>query len=188
VLIAALAIAGCGGSKHATSTTSTPTTASPPTTSSTASTPATTTTSSTSTTTAPAKRKAKTKAAGSGGVSAQPSSPKSGSGSSPGTSVKNPAGGSGSARVPATFTIRASGVSPTTVSAPAFLAVQVTAISADGQPHTVVVKVPGKQRTLSVPAHGRASVLIPGLKAGDYPVEIDGKPRAKLTIGGEPGP
>jgi hypothetical protein len=120
-------------------------------------------------------------------VSAQPS-PKSGGGSSTGTSVKNPAGGSGSARVPATFTIRASGVSPATVSAPAFLAVQVTAISADGQPHTVVVQVPGKQRTLSVPAHGRASVLIPGLKAGDYPVEIDGKARAKLTIGGEPGP
>jgi hypothetical protein len=31
-------------------------------------------------------------------------------------------------------------------------------------------------------------VLLPGLKAGDYTVDIDGKPRAKLIIGGEPGP
>lgn len=86
------------------------------------------------------------------------------------------------------FTIRASGVSPATVSAPAFLAVEVTVISADGQPHTVIVQLPGSRRILRVPAHGRASVLLPGLKAGDYNVEIDGKPRAKLIIGGEPGP
>jgi hypothetical protein len=52
----------------------------------------------------------------------------------------------------------------------------------------VVITTPGAHRTLSVPAHGRASLLLPGLKAGDYPVEIDGKPSAKLIIGGEPGP
>ena len=84
--------------------------------------------------------------------------------------------------------MRASGVSPPTVSAPAFLAVQLTGVSGDGQTHTVVVELPGKRQTLSVPAHGRASVLLPGLKAGDYVVEIDGKPLAKLLIGGEPGP
>jgi hypothetical protein len=75
------------------------------------------------------------------------------------------------------------------VSAPAFLAVQLTVVSGDGQSHAVVVKLPpGKERRLSVPANGRASVLIPGLKAGEYAVEIDGKPRAVLLIGGEPGP
>jgi hypothetical protein len=74
------------------------------------------------------------------------------------------------------------------VSAPAFLAVQVTVVSADGKPHSVVVESPDRQRKLTVPANGKASVLLPGLKAGDYPVEIDGKPRAKLIIGGEPGP
>jgi hypothetical protein len=120
-------------------------------------------------------------------VSAQPS-PKSGGGSSPGTSVKSPAGGSSNARVPATFTIRASGVSPATVSAPAFLAVQLTVVSGDGKGHAVVVVLPEGGRSLSVPANGRASTLIPGLRAGEYAVKIDGKTRAVLLIGGEPGP
>jgi hypothetical protein len=120
-------------------------------------------------------------------VSAQPS-PKSGGGSSPGTKVKSPAGGSSNARVPATFTIGATGVSPKTVSAPAFLAVQLTVVSGDGKGHAVVVVLPEGRRSLSVPAHGRASTLIPGLKAGQYAVDIDGKPRAVLLIGGEPGP
>lgn len=121
-------------------------------------------------------------------MSAQPSSSKSGGGSSPGTNVKRPAGGSSNARVPATFTIHANRVSPASVSAPAFLAVRLTVVSGDGQSHAIAVKLAGEQRRLSVPAHGRASVLIPGLKAGDYGVEIDGKVRAMLLIGGEPGP
>ena len=48
--------------------------------------------------------------------------------------------------------------------------------------------LPDGRPLLNVPAHGRASVLIPGLKAGEYAIEIDGKPRAVLLIGGEPGP
>jgi hypothetical protein len=118
-------------------------------------------------------------------VSAQPNS---GGGSSPGTSVVKPAGGSSNARVPATFTVRASGVSPATVSAPAFLAIQLTVVSNDGKRHAVAVVLPGGRRLLSVPANGHASTLIPGLKAGEYAVDIDGKPRAVLLIGGEPGP
>jgi hypothetical protein len=78
-------------------------------------------------------------------------------------------------------------VSPATVSAPAFLAVSVTVSSGDGNAHKVVVQTP-TPHTLSVPAHGHASVLLPGLKAGDYAIEVDGKPKAKLVIGGEPGP
>jgi hypothetical protein len=120
-------------------------------------------------------------------VSAQPS-PKTGGGSSPGTTVKKPAGGSSNARVPATFTVRASGVSPATVSAPAFLAVQLTVVSGDGKRHAVAVVLPDGRRLLNIPANGRASTLIPGLKAGEYAVDIDGKPRAVLLIGGEPGP
>jgi hypothetical protein len=99
-----------------------------------------------------------------------------------------PAGGSSNARVPATFTIGASGsVSPQTVSAPAFLAVALTVVSNDGHRHQVVVHTP-VSRSLTVPANGHASVLIGGLRAGDYRVEIDGSQRAKLVIGGEPGP
>jgi hypothetical protein len=188
-LIAALAIVGCGGSKHPSTTSSASTTASTPTTSTAASAP---TTPGTTTTASPkpkpkAKPNSNTTTSSSGGVSAQPSTTSSG-GSSPGTKVKSPAGGSSNARVPATFTIRANKVTPATVSAPAFLAVQLTAVSGDGQPHTVVVKLPEGPRKLTVPAHGRASVLIPGLKAGEYAVEIDGKTRAVLLIGGEPGP
>jgi hypothetical protein len=139
------------------------------------------------TTSTPSTKATQPKSPSSGGVSAQPTTGPSAA-SSPGTSVKHPAGGSAKARVPATFTVRASGsVSPTSVSAPAFLAVELTVISGDGRPHRVVVQTPGK-RALSVPANGRASVLLPGLKAGDYAVELDGAPRAKLVIGGEPGP
>jgi hypothetical protein len=39
-----------------------------------------------------------------------------------------------------------------------------------------------------VPAHGRAALLIGGLRAGTYAVEVDGHPKASLIIGGEPGP
>jgi hypothetical protein len=42
--------------------------------------------------------------------------------------------------------------------------------------------------SLSVPANGKASVLVPGLKAGEYRLEIDGATRGGLLIGGEPGP
>lgn len=51
----------------------------------------------------------------------------------------------------------------------------------------MVVHTP-TSRSLTVPAGGRASVLIGGLKAGDYGLDVDGTPRAKLVIGGEPGP
>ena len=42
--------------------------------------------------------------------------------------------------------------------------------------------------TLIVPAGGRASTLIRGLRAGQYAIDIDGTPRGTLIIGGEPGP
>jgi hypothetical protein len=184
--MAALVIAGCGGSKPTTSTSSTTNSSASSTTTST-STPTTPTTPGTTST--PATKTPTTTTQGSGGVSAQPSTTGASGGSSPGTKVKNPAGGSGNARVPATFTIRAGGsVTPPTVSAPAFLAVQLTVVSGDGRPHKVGIQTPPSQRALSVPAHGHASVLLPGLKAGDYAVQIDGVPRAKLVIGGEPGP
>jgi hypothetical protein len=78
-------------------------------------------------------------------------------------------------------------VSPRTVSAPAFLAVSLTVVSRDGHRHQVLVHTP-VPRSLTVPASGRSSLLIGGLKAGDYGVDIDGSQRAKLLIGGEPGP
>jgi hypothetical protein len=104
------------------------------------------------------------------------------------TTTGAPAGGAQRVRLPATFTVRPGGrLDPPTVSSPAFLAVEVTVISRDGRSHRVVVRVPSP-RTLSVPAGGRASVLIGGLRQGRYGIDLDGAPRGALEIGGEPGP
>ena len=120
----------------------------------------------------------------SGGVAPQPPA----GGGAHRTKVDKPAGGSANARVPATFTISRSGsVSPPTVSAPAFLAISLTVVSGDGKPHQVRLLTLAPH-VLHVPAGGRATTLIGGLKAGSYAIQIDGKPKAKLVIGGEPGP
>jgi hypothetical protein len=99
-----------------------------------------------------------------------------------------PAGASTNVRVPATFTIGAGGaVTPPSVSSPAFLAVQLTVISGDGSAHKVVLETP-TSHSLSVPAHGRASLLIPGQRSGHYVLMVDGASRGALLIGGQPGP
>jgi hypothetical protein len=73
------------------------------------------------------------------------------------------------------------------VSAPAFLALQISISSADGASHQVALGTPAPHM-LGVAAHGHASLLIPGLRAGTYSIDVDGKPKAALIIGGEPGP
>ena len=83
--------------------------------------------------------------------------------------------------------IRAGRLVPSSVSAPAFLAVQLTVASGDGKQHRVLLKTP-TPHSLTVPAHGRASLIVPGLRAGQYQIEVDGAPRGILLIGGEPGP
>ena len=123
-------------------------------------------------------------------TSSTPTGTNGGNGSGGAGLSTNPSsnGGSTNARVPATFIVGTSGkLVPPVISAPAFLAVQASFISHDGKAHTVLIKVP-KPRTLHVPAGGKASVLIPGLRAGRYPILIDGKGAGALSIGGEPGP
>jgi hypothetical protein len=78
-------------------------------------------------------------------------------------------------------------VTPATVSAPAFLAVALAVVSADGRRHQVVVHTPSPY-SFTVAANARASVLIGGLRAGAYAVDVDGRQQGKLVIGGEPGP
>ena len=206
VLAAAAAIAGCGGSKHSSSSSSSssssaePTGSTATTTTTSSSAPATTktrtsapttragrrTTSTRQTTTRPRTTTTTTSGSGSawGGVAPQPPA----GGGAHRTKVDKPAGGSANARVPATFTISRSGsVSPPTVSAPAFLAISLTVVSGDGNPHQVRLLTLAPH-VLHVPAGGRGTTLIGGLKAGSYAIQIDGKPKAKLVIGGEPGP
>ncbi len=122
--------------------------------------------------------------AAAGAGSAQPASTTP----STGGAAANPSGGATNARVPATFVIRAGErLSPSSVSSPAFLAVQLTVVSADGRPHRGLLRTP-KAYSLSVASGGRASVLVPGLRAGRYGLEIDGARRGTLIIGAAPGP
>jgi hypothetical protein len=90
--------------------------------------------------------------------------------------------------LPATFTVGpGDAVTPPSVSSPAFLAIQLTVISGDGKAHRVLLRTP-TPHSLAVPAGGRASIIIPGQRAGTYPLSVDGTDRATLQIGGEPGP
>jgi hypothetical protein len=107
----------------------------------------------------------------------------------PAATTTAPAGGATNVRVPATFSVLSGGrLDPPTVSAPAFLAVDIIVISRDGRSHRVLVHTP-VPNTLSVPAGGRASVRIAGLRQGSYALDLDGHPgSARLEVGGEPGP
>jgi hypothetical protein len=90
--------------------------------------------------------------------------------------------------LPATFTVRQGGaLIPPTVSAPASVTVVLTVVSGDGRAHRAVLETP-TPHTLTVPASGRASVSVPGLRAGRYRVEIDGVVRGALVMGVKPGP
>ncbi len=91
-------------------------------------------------------------------------------------------------RLPAKFVLRSGGsLDPPTVSSPAFLAVELTVVSADARDHLVVLRTP-VARSLSVTAGGRRSLLLAGLRAGRYQLDVDGVPRGALIVGGEPGP
>ncbi|MBV9310158.1 MAG: hypothetical protein JOZ73_04970 [Solirubrobacterales bacterium] len=83
--------------------------------------------------------------------------------------------------------IRAGSVSPPVISVPAFLAIQLTAVSADGKAHVVMLEARSGV-TLKVPPGGRASTLVPGLPASQYKLQVDGVARGTLVTGGEPGP
>ncbi len=104
------------------------------------------------------------------------------------TSPEDQPGGAGDeqpAVVPAVFTIAAGGVTPPRVEVPAFFTIRVTGVSQDGQAHTIAFR--GK--SADVPAGGRASLRVTGLKAGEYPVTIDGDAgAATIAVGAEPGP
>jgi hypothetical protein len=70
---------------------------------------------------------------------------------------------------------------------PPGFAVALTVVSGDGAAHRVVLASPAPQ-SLSVPANGRATARVAGLKKGGYPVKVDGRAAGVLVIGGQPGP
>ncbi len=178
VFLPALLLVACGGSSSSRSTSTAPETGSSTSTAARApSTGAGLTTASPSTATTSATGRL----SGSGSASA----PTGGAGLAGGGAS---GGGATNARVPASFQLGADGaLDPKTISAPAFLAVALSITSTDSRPHMVLVRTPSPRRLLLV-AHGHAFTLIGGLRAGTYPIEVDGAARGALMIGGEPGP
>jgi hypothetical protein len=92
------------------------------------------------------------------------------------------------ARTPAVFLIGPDGIQPTTVTAAAFLAIDVSLTSKTG-PHKVTIDAPGGA-TVEVAAGGTRHVVLDGLKPGDYAITTDTGARATLHVvsGGAPGP
>jgi len=102
--------------------------------------------------------------------------------------VEQQEGGAGDEQpiaVPARLRIDGTTVRPPRVSVPAFLTIRVIGVSADGEPH----RVEFQGGAVDVPAGGRASFDVEGLRAGRYPVTIDGREgAATIVTGAEPGP
>jgi hypothetical protein len=109
---------------------------------------------------------------------------RSGGGSSGGTTG---GGGEEAVRVPAAFTAAGGRLTPPTITVPPFLAVEVALTSGDGKPHRLTLQTP-VPHTLTAPAGRRAAIRIPGLRAGRYPVLLDGRSAGALVAGGEVGP
>jgi hypothetical protein len=98
------------------------------------------------------------------------------------------AGGEQSVRVPASFTVRPGGrLAPPTITVPPFLAVEISIRSQDGRSHRLVLRTT-PPHALQVGPGGRAAVRIAGLRAGRYPVALDGRRAGALVAGGEVGP
>jgi hypothetical protein len=84
-----------------------------------------------------------------------------------------------------TFVIEPGGVvTPASVSVPASVPIQLTIVSADGKPHRALLQ----GSFLIIPAGGRRTVLLHGLKAGRYPLTIDEVTQVTIVVGGQPGP
>jgi hypothetical protein len=117
----------------------------------------------------------------------------------PAATPTEPAGGSGDGseddgggeqhvRVPASFVVTAGGrLTPSTITVPPFLAVEISVRADDGRAHRLVLQT-APPHTLRVAAGERAAVRIRGLRAGRYPVTLDGRRAGALVAGGEVGP
>jgi hypothetical protein len=90
--------------------------------------------------------------------------------------------------LPATCTITSAGtLAPTAVALPAVGSVALSIRSDDAQVRHVVVRMPARSRALTVPAHGRVSAVLRGIRPGRYVVDVDGLARGLVLVGGAPG-
>jgi hypothetical protein len=92
-------------------------------------------------------------------------------------------GGERGVELRAAFTLRGGRFDPASITAPPFLAIQVSAADAEGRPRSVTIEA-GRTYRLNVPAGKRASVTIPGQPPGRYPLR-SGAARATLVVGAE---
>jgi hypothetical protein len=170
-LLATIVLAGCGGGDDSGSEAS----SSPPTPAPPAATTGTATSRTGSTRTAPEI----TTTAPTGAVPTTAGTP---------TSVKPDepdAGDEEGIRVPASFTLRAGKLSPSTVAVPAFLRIELVVANKDTGGHTVRVQ----DTRLRVPGGDTASAVIEeGLRKGRFPVTVDGRRAGAIRSGAEGGP
>jgi hypothetical protein len=98
------------------------------------------------------------------------------------------AGDEEGARVPVTLTADGGSLSPTVVTIPAFLTIELR-VSAKGGAEKLTISAPGGG-TLPVAAGQTATKRLAGLKPGDYSVTTAGGGKATLRVvsGGDPGP
>ncbi|HMJ02816.1 MAG TPA: hypothetical protein VK506_07735 [Conexibacter sp.] len=98
------------------------------------------------------------------------------------------ASGEQAVRVPASFVVTTSGrLDPPEITVPPFLAVEVSVRADDGRAHRLELRTP-TPHVLDVAAGGRATVRIPGLRAGRYELLLDGREAGAVIAGGEVGP
>lgn len=99
-----------------------------------------------------------------------------------------PGGDEEGVRVPAAFTVSAGGVTPTQVTVPPFLRVELTLRSGDGDAHRVTLRTRAPA-SYDVPAGGTATQLADGLPAGTYAILVDGRESGgSLRVADEAGP
>ena len=90
-------------------------------------------------------------------------------------------------RQPATFTLGAAGLRPVSVSVAPFLAVALTVVNPGAEEHAV--RLIGTPTAFAVPAGGRVTRRLAGLRAGTYTLAVDGgKDAASLVVGADVGP
>jgi hypothetical protein len=191
--VAALAAAGCGDDDTTSATVvQQPTTAVAPATGPDATVPTTTTATPTTTTdgggggtgTSTSMDPTATTGVPPGGV--DPS--KNGGSPANGEQGEGGAGDEEAARVPVTLTTAGASLSPTTVTIPAFLAIELR-VTAKGGAEKLTISAPGGG-TLSVGAGQTATKSLAGLTPGDYSVTTasGGKSTLRVINGGDPGP
>lgn len=170
-LLAAFAVAGCGGGNTGTGPAGEPTASAPEATAP----PTDATQPGTTAVTPPAP------------TQTAPADERGGGGASAGGEAGDD-GGEQAVRVPASFVVAAGGrLTPRTITVPPFLAVEISLRADDGKPHRLLLQTT-PPHALPVAPGKRAAVRIRGLRAGRYAVLLDGRRAGALVAGGEVGP